>query len=103
MAFGIARDELLRWKQQVARGELAFITHYWVHPRFEGIHTVTKAGCNDLKKLIAWGNSYGLKEEWIHKREKYPHFDLIGDKQLAILKTENQWEQIYRFFPEEKN
>lgn len=103
MAFGIARGELQRWKEQVARGEIAFITHYWIHPRFEGINTVTKVGCCDLKKLKKWGFSYGLKEEWIHNRAKYPHFDLIGDTQLAILTAENQWDQLDRFFQIEKN
>lgn len=103
MAFGIAREELEKWKEQVSNGKMAFITHYWIHPRFEGIKTVTKAGCSDLEKLIAWGHSYGLKEEWIHNRDQYPHFDLIGDKQLEILISENQVDQIERFFQKEKN
>ncbi|WP_223700032.1 hypothetical protein [Sutcliffiella deserti] len=103
MAFGINRDELKRWKLRVARGEIAFITHHWVHPRFAGICSVTKAGCSNYQKLVEWGKSYGLKEEWIHKRDQYPHFDLIGEKQLEILTKEEQWDQIQRFFLKEKN
>ncbi|WP_404351734.1 hypothetical protein LG311_10510 [Sutcliffiella horikoshii] len=98
MAFGINRGELQQWKEKVKCGEIAFLTHYWIHPRFDGITTVTKAGCCDVEKLIEWGRQYGLKEEWIHKREQYPHFDLIGDTQLEILKKEGQWKQINRFF-----
>ncbi|MGD6779340.1 MULTISPECIES: hypothetical protein [Bacillaceae] len=98
MAFGIKRGELQEWKEKVRNGEIAFLTHYWIHPRFDGITTVTKAGCCDVKKLIDWGSQYGLKEEWIHKRDQYPHFDLIGDTQLEILKKEGQWTQIHRFF-----
>ncbi|MEA3319398.1 MAG: hypothetical protein U9Q88_05150 [Bacillota bacterium] len=98
MAFGINRGELLEWKEKVKNGEIAFLTHYWIHPRFDGITTVTKAGCSDVNKLIKWGHQYGLKEEWIHKRNEYPHFDLIGDTQLEILKKEGQWNQINRFF-----
>ncbi|NMH74658.1 hypothetical protein HF078_16370 [Bacillus sp. RO2] len=98
MAFGINRGELQEWKEKVKSGEIAFLTHYWIHPRYDGITTVTKAGCSDVNKLIKWGHQYGLKEEWIHKRNEYPHFDLIGDTQLEILKKEGQWNQINRFF-----
>jgi hypothetical protein len=98
MAFGIKREELAAWKYKVKNGEIAFLTHHWIHPRFEGITTVTKAGCSNVDKLIAWGRNYGLKEQWIHKREEYPHFDLIGETQLHILKSEGQWEQVARFF-----
>jgi hypothetical protein len=98
MAFGINRGELQEWKEKVKSGEIAFLTHYWIHPRYDGITTVTKAGCSNINKLIKWGHQYGLKEEWIHKRNEYPHFDLIGDTQLEILKKEGQWNQINRFF-----
>jgi len=97
MAFGIKREELKAWKRKVQAGEMAFITHYWIHPRYPNITTVTKAGCSDLKKLIAWGETYGLKKEWIHQRDEYPHFDLIGPKQKEILISEQLWDQIQKF------
>jgi hypothetical protein len=50
-----------------------------------------------LEKLIAWGKTYGLKEKWIHKDKKYPHFDLFGDWQKEILKKEEKWDQIKKF------
>ena len=66
MAFGITRQELMNWKRQVKRGEIAFLTHYWQDERFPNATTVTKVGCNQITKLIEWGNQYGLKKEWIH-------------------------------------
>lgn len=96
MAFGISRSELENWKQQVAAGEIAFITHYWLDSRFPGCKTVTKAGCSDIEKLATWGEQYGLRREWIHAREKYPHFDLLGDRQIAILKAEQQLGQLLK-------
>jgi hypothetical protein len=97
MAFGIKREELEEWKRRVSAGQIAFLTHYWIHPRVPGITTVTKAGCADTRRLIEWGKAYGLKEEYIDFRVDYPHFDLIGDKQKAILQSEGQWDQIRRF------
>lgn len=97
MAFGIKRDELKQWKQQVINGEIAFLTHYWIDERFPGCDTVTKVGCNDVNKLKAWGRQYGLEDHWIDYKEKYPHYDLFGKHQLSILKSEEQWEQINRF------
>ncbi|WP_096154524.1 MULTISPECIES: hypothetical protein [Bacillus] len=97
MAFGIKRAELMSWKRKVENGDIAFITHYWVHPKFPHIHTVTKVGCCDIEHLVKWGEKYGLKSEWIHNREQFPHFDLIGEKQLEILEIENQWDQINKF------
>ncbi|MCA1030194.1 hypothetical protein LCL95_03975 [Bacillus timonensis] len=97
MAFGINREELLTWKKQVNDGKIAFLTHYWQHPRYEHIKTVTKVGCSDLEKLIAWGYKYNLKKEWIHNRLKYPHFDLIGEIQKDILKVEGLEEHIQKF------
>jgi hypothetical protein len=89
MAFGISRSELNEWKRKVADGEIAFITHYWIDERFPDCKTVTKVGCSDVEKLIAWGKQYGLKPEWIDRRKKsYPHFDLLGDKQKEILTKE---------------
>jgi hypothetical protein len=97
MAFGIKRHELIKWKKQVTEGQIAFLTHFWVHPRYPGITTVTKAGCSDITRLVDWGNSYGLKKEWIHFHDDFPHFDLIGDKQKEILHKEELWEHLKRF------
>jgi hypothetical protein len=97
MAFGVKRDELNTWKRHVEHGEISFLTHYWIDDRFPGCNTVTKVGCNDLNKLIAWGEIYGLKQNWIHHDKYYPHFDLFGDRQKEILIKENQWGQINRF------
>ncbi|MEK3881658.1 hypothetical protein [Paenibacillus sp. PL2-23] len=97
MAFGINRTELKEWKAAVARGEIAYLTHYWLDPRFPGIRTVTKVGCSDLEKLAAWCRGNGLNPAYIHKREQYPHFDLIGDKQADILRKEGLYRHIERF------
>lgn len=97
MAFGIKRDELKEWKQQVTNGEIAFLTHYWIDDRFPGCDTVTKVGCSDVNKLKIWGRQYGLEDHWIDYKEKYPHYDLFGKHQLSILKSEEKWEQINRF------
>ena len=89
MAFGIKREELNDWKAKIERGELAFLTHYWLDERFPDCSTVTKVGCKDLEKLAQWGRKYGLRPEWIDQRKaKYPHFDLLGAKQAEILKQE---------------
>lgn len=97
MAFGIKREELNEWKEKVNRGEIAFITHYWLDDRFPKMKTVTKVGCCDINKLIRWGKKYGLKSEWVHRNEKYPHFDLIGSFQKDILKAEGLLNQLKRF------
>lgn len=97
MAFGLKRDELCRWKARVAAGEIAFLTHYWHDPRFPGARTVTKVGCSDLAKLRGWCERNGLNPRYIHDREPYPHFDLIGPKQAEILVREQQWDQLTRF------
>lgn len=96
MAFGIKREELIAWKQKVKNGEIALITHYWIHPRYP-VDTVTKAGCSDLQKLMEWGQKYGLRKEWIHHRSEFPHFDLIGEKQIEILEEEGLYDQLTRF------
>ncbi|GGB31141.1 hypothetical protein GCM10011409_05640 [Lentibacillus populi] len=97
MAFGLKRQDILQWKREVRSGNIAFLTHYWQDPRFPGCNTVTKVGCSDVKKLISWGNKYGLKEEWIDHYQDYPHFDLFGERQKLILRNEQQWGQIRRF------
>ncbi|USG63331.1 hypothetical protein NDK47_14160 [Brevibacillus ruminantium] len=97
MAFGITRAELSQWKQRVTRGEIAFLTHYWLDARFPGVTTVTKVGCADLLKLKAWCEQHSLNPAYIHQRPPFPHFDLIGPRQKEILIKEELWEHISRF------
>lgn len=97
MAFGIKREELTAWKEAVTRGEIAYLTHYWLDPRFPGIKTVTKVGCADLERLEAWCRSNGLNPAYIHNRPPYPHFDLIGERQQDILRKEQLWDHLERF------
>lgn len=97
MAFGIKRKELLEWKKKVSNGEIAFLTHYWIDDRFPGMNTVTKVGCADLEKLIDWGKQYGIPSKYIHNRIGFPHFDLLGDRQIEILRSENMLHQLERF------
>ncbi|CQR47589.1 hypothetical protein BN1058_01916 [Paraliobacillus sp. PM-2] len=97
MAFGLKRAELNEWKQTVTSGKIAFLTHYWLDERFPNCNTVTKVGCNDLDKLIAWGEKYQLSPDWIHHDKTYPHFDLFGAKQKEILIKEGKHAQIQRF------
>ncbi|AIQ50421.1 MULTISPECIES: hypothetical protein [Paenibacillus] len=97
MAFGINREELNQWKAAVQRGEIAFLTHYWIDPRFPGITTVTKVGCSDLPRLRRWCEQNGLPAQYIHNRRPFPHFDLLGPKQPEILRREGMWEQLERF------
>ncbi len=97
MAFGISRTELNEWKRRVARGEIAYLTHYWQDERFPGITTVTKVGCADMARLTAWCVQHGLNPRYIHARRPFPHFDLIGPRQREILRQERQWEQLERF------
>lgn len=97
MAFGITRSELQQWKKAVSRGELAFLTHYWVDPRFPDMKTVTKVGCSDLDKLAAWCISHGLNPQYIHLRRPFPHYDLMGPKQIEILHKEQLHSHLKRF------
>ncbi|GBG12232.1 hypothetical protein PAT3040_07100 [Paenibacillus agaridevorans] len=97
MAFGIKRDEMKQWKAAVARGEIAFLTHYWLDPKFPWMTTVTKVGCSDLDKLSCWCVENGLPPQHIHARDDYPHFDLIGGKQVEILIKEKLYDQLERF------
>ncbi|MFJ7826513.1 hypothetical protein [Psychrobacillus sp. NPDC096623] len=97
MAFGIKRHELNTWKKDVQNGKIAFLTHYWIDERFPGCNTVTKVGCNDIQKLIAWGNQHGLQPEWIDYKEGFPHYDLFGKYELEILEKEGLKEQLERF------
>jgi len=102
LAFGINREELRTWKQKVKNGEIAIITHFWQDKRFPSCTSVTKVGCNNIEKLIAWGKKYRLQSDWIHMDETFPHFDLFGKKQLEVLRKEKMYEQIERFSLEEK-
>jgi hypothetical protein len=96
LAFGIKKKDLIEWKQKIDNGEIAFLTHYWLDDRFPGCKTVTKVGCANLEKLAAWGQKYGLKKEWIdHRKNGYSHFDLLGEKQIEILKMEGLHEYIW--------
>ncbi|AXI09203.1 hypothetical protein CV093_10345 [Oceanobacillus sp. 143] len=97
MAFGIKREELVTWKKNVENGNIDFLTHYWLDERFPDSTTVTKVGCNDLTKLISWGKKYGLQENWIDRKEQYPHFDLFGVQQEEVLRKEGKWDQLTRF------
>lgn len=97
MAFGIKRQELNEWKNAVGRGELAFLTHFWLDPRFPGMTTVTKVGCSDLARLKRWCEQHGLPSRYIHNRDPFPHFDLMGPRQKEILLREGLEEQVERF------
>ncbi|MDQ6423317.1 hypothetical protein RB620_28200 [Paenibacillus sp. LHD-117] len=97
MAFGITRNEMNEWKAAVTRGEIAFLTHYWLDPRYPGMRTVTKVGCSDLAKLSRWCEENGLHPRYIHARAEFPHFDLIGAKQVEILKKEKLVHHLERF------
>jgi hypothetical protein len=97
MAFGITREELSQWKDAVTRGEIAFLTHFWIEPRFPGIRSVTKVGCSDIERLSQWCLTHGLDPKYIHRRPPFPHFDLIGPKQKEILQKERMWDQLERF------
>jgi hypothetical protein len=97
VAFGISREELNNWKEAVARGEIAFLTHYWLDPRFPDVKTVTKVGCRNLEVLSQWCVSHGLDPRYIHNRPPFPHYDLIGPKQKEILQKERLWDHLERF------
>lgn len=97
MAFGIKRTELESWKKAVRRGDIAFLTHYWLDERFPGCNTVTKVGCSEIDRLINWGTQYGLKPEWIDYKKSYPHFDLFGHFQVTIMQKEGMLDQLQRF------
>lgn len=97
MAFSITRDELRKWKASIDNGNIAFITHFWLDDRFPDMKTVTKVGCKDLGRLAEWGSGYGLKKEWIHiRKDGYSHYDLLGNKQLQILREEGKLYQLSR-------
>ncbi|MFD0716993.1 hypothetical protein [Paenibacillus sp. GCM10027626] len=98
MAFGVTREELNEWKAAIIRGEIAFLTHYWRDDeRFPGLRTVTKVGCSNLERLASWCRQHGLNPDYIHRRAAFPHFDLIGAKQLEVLRQEGLSDQIVRF------
>lgn len=97
MAFGITKQELREWQKAVARGEIAFLTHYWYDKRFPQYKTVTKVGCSDLILLKQWCIDHGLDPRYIHYRMPYPHFDLIGPKQVELLQAASLDEHVQRF------
>lgn len=96
MAFGIDRQELRAWKNQVNKGEIAVLTHYWLDKRFPQATSVTKVGSCNVELLIDWGKKYDLEENWIHKN-RFPHFDLFGEKQKEVLLHEGFYDHIKRF------
>ncbi|NMO97782.1 hypothetical protein [Paenibacillus lemnae] len=97
MAFGISRNELRAWQTRVAAGEIAYLTHYWYDPRFPSVSSVTKVGCSDLVRLRQWCTANELDPRYIHRRMPYPHFDLMGSKQIELLEKAGLHEHIVRF------
>ncbi|WOV83074.1 hypothetical protein PGH26_09005 [Sporosarcina jeotgali] len=97
MAFGTNRTELRAWKEAVRAGEIAFLTHYWIDDRFPGCNTVTKVGCADIDLLMEWGQTYGLKPEWIDYKKDYPHFDLFGKIEVEALLDAGLADRVERF------
>jgi hypothetical protein len=97
VAFGITRAELNTWKEAVTRGETAYLTHYWFDPRFPDYRTVTKVGNANLERLTHWCNQNGLNPRYIHNRPPFPHFDLMGHRQVEILLRENMQQHLERF------
>ncbi|WP_280771909.1 hypothetical protein [Salipaludibacillus daqingensis] len=94
MAFGVTKSELFRWKEKARQGKVSFLTHFWYDTRFPQYKTVTKAACVNRETLVLWGEKHGLKEKWIHEREEFPHFDLIGDIEKQILVKEGYEEKL---------
>lgn len=97
MAFGIKREELKAWKKTVSSGNIGILTHFWMDDRFPDSYSVTKVGCTNIEKLTKWGERYGLDPRWIHRDERFPHFDLFGEYQKQVLMNEKQWDQLKRF------
>ena len=91
------RNKEFPWGMLIILFPVFNLTHYWLDDRFPGCKTVTKVGCSNLDKLIAWGKRYDLKKEWIHLDPDYPHFDLFGDTQKKILVAEDKWDHIEKF------
>lgn len=97
IAFGITRAELEAWKAAIDQGQIAYLTHYWRDARFPNSRTVTKVGCRDVNKLAAWCKAHHLNPKYIHVREKYPHFDLLGSYQYKVLQQLGLHDHIERF------
>lgn len=97
MAFGINKNELKKWKKQVKDNQISFLTHFWLDERFPKCDTVTKVGCANISTLAKWGEQYGLKKQWIHNRDQYPHYDLFGNIQKQILIKEQKITHLERF------
>ncbi|WP_416150653.1 hypothetical protein ACM26V_06690 [Salipaludibacillus sp. HK11] len=94
MAFGVKKTELSRWKEKAKQGHISFLTHFWHDSRFPQYKTVTKAACSNRNTLVTWGKKYGLKEKWIHERDEFPHFDLLGETEEQILLNEGCAEKL---------
>jgi len=97
MAFGVNRRELQDWKRQVELGEVAVMTHYWYDNRFPDNRTVTKVGCCNLERLADWCKANGLDPKYIHRRERYPHFDVIGPRQREVLERMGRHDLVDKF------
>lgn len=98
MAFGVKKNELKRYKKNVANNELAILTHYWSDDRFPDSNTVTKVAANDLETLKAWGKKLQLYDYMIDPEStKIPHFDLFGPIQVRVLKELKRWNMLNRF------
>ncbi|GAC43630.1 hypothetical protein PPOP_3029 [Paenibacillus popilliae ATCC 14706] len=54
--------------------------------------------CADMARLSVWCVEHGLNPRYIHARRPFPHYDLIGPRQREILRQEQQWDQLERFW-----
>lgn len=90
----MTKTELSRWKATAKQGHVSFLTHFWYDTRFPEYKTVTKAACANRETLVTWGKKYGLKEKWIHDRNEFPHFDLLGDIEKQVLIKEGSEQKL---------
>lgn len=79
------RDRLKKALAAARQGEIVIVVHPWNREVPGGMaKTVVKVLCGDRRKLVAFGQKYGLPEHWIHNT-KVPHFDLWGRKAEAVI------------------
>lgn len=79
------RDKLRKALVAARQGEIVVLVHPWNREVPGGMaETVVKVLCGDRRKLVAFGQKYGLPEHWIHNA-KVPHFDLWGKKAEAVV------------------